>query len=29
MGSEKKLVEQITYMDVDVEQWNTDVVKKA
>ena len=29
MGNEKKLVEQITSMDVDFAQWYTDVVKKA
>jgi prolyl-tRNA synthetase len=29
MAKEKKLVEQITSMDVDFAQWYTDVVKKA
>ncbi len=29
MGNEKKLVEQITSMDVDFAQWYTDIVKKA
>ncbi len=29
MGNEKKLVEQITAMDVDFAQWYTDIVKKA
>ena len=29
MAKEKKLVEEITSMDVDFAQWYTDVVKKA
>ena len=29
MAKEKKLVEDITSMDVDFAQWYTDVVKKA
>ena len=29
MANEKKMVEQITAMDVDFAQWYTDVVKKA
>ena len=29
MSQEKKMVEQITSMDVDFAQWYTDVVKKA
>ena len=29
MSQEKKMVEQITSMDVDFAQWYTDVVRKA
>ena len=29
MANDKKMVEQITSMDVDFAQWYTDVVKKA